>query len=265
MGIFDIFGGGDTSGATDKAVNSLWQGNQMYNWGAHNAENVLNQYLGYATNYLRPYSDIGTSAQTQYAGALGVPGVPAYDPSQMVKATPGYQFGLSQGNDALNASLSSQGLYGSGPQRQAAQKFGQQYGMNYYNQLMNQLAQLGQQGMQAGGQLGQWNMNTGQGIAGLELGMGQNAQNTMATGAGMELQSSIQNQQNQNANTLGWLGTGLNFLTGGLSGALGGGGGGGGGGSVNFLGNLLGPLFSGAGGGGGGGGGAASLDMFGSY
>ena len=57
----------------------------------------------------------------------------------------------------------------------------------------------------------------------IEMGMGKNAQNTFATTAGMNLQSSLQDQQNQRANTLGWLGTGLNFLTGGL---LGGGGGG---------------------------------------
>ena len=250
MGIFDIFGGGDTSQATDQAINSIWQGNQAYNYAGNASMGILNDATGKAINYLQPYYNTGTAAQNQYAGALGVPGVPAYDPSQMVKTSPGYQFGLSQGNDALNASLSSQGLYGSGPQREAAQKFGQNYGMNYYNQLMNQLAGLGQQGQTAGNQMGGWQMANGQNLANIEMGMGANAQNTFATTAGMNLQSSLQDQRNNQANTLGWLGTGLNFLTGGLSGALGGGGGGGG---SNFLGNMLGPLFSGAGGGGAGG------------
>ena len=255
MGIFDIFGGQDTSGPTDKAVNALNQGNAAFNYAGNKSMDILKQYLGNATSYLSPYYLAGTGALDKYAGALGVPGFQAYDPSQMVKSSPGYQFGLSQGNDAMGAQMSAQGLYGSGPQREAAQKFGQNYGMNYYNQLMQQLAGLGQQGQQAGTQSGQWQMNTGPQLADIEMAMGKNAQNTIATGAGMELQSTLQDQQNSQANTLGWLGTGLNFLTGGLSGALGGGGGGGGGavgGAGNFLGNMLGPLFSGAGGGGGG-------------
>ena len=212
MGLFDIFGGGSTSGATDQAINQLWAGNRAYNYAGNASQDLLRQYLGNATNYLEPYYDTGVAAQKQYAGALGVPGVPSYDPSAMVRNTPGYQFGLSQGNDAMNAQLSAQGMYGSGPQREAAQKFGQNYGMNYYNQLMSQLAGLGSQGMQAGNQIGQWNMGTGKDIAGIQLGMGQNAQNTMATGAGMEMQSAIQDANNQKANTLGWLGVGANFL-----------------------------------------------------
>ena len=249
MGLFDIFGGGSTSGATDQAINQLWAGNRAYNYAGNASQDLLKQYLGNATNYLQPYYDVGTAAEKQYAGALGVPGVPAYDPSAMVRATPGYQFGLSQGNDAMNAQMSASGMYNSGPQREAAQKFGQNYGMNYYNQLMNQLSELGQQGQQAGNQMGNWNMSTGQGLAGLEMGMGQNAQNTFATTAGMGLQSNLQDQRNQNQNTLGWLGTGL----GALSGIFGGGGSGGTGGlvgqGVNYLGNMLGPLMSGAGGG----------------
>ena len=222
MGLFDIFGGGDTSGATDNAIGSLWAGNRAFNYAGNTSMDILKQYLGNATNYLQPYYDTGTAAQKQYAGALGVPGVQSYDPSQMVKSTPGYQFGLSQGNDAMNAQMSAQGMYGSGAQRQASQKFGQNYGMNYYNQLMSQLSGLGQQGQQAGNQMGNWNMNTGQGLAGLEMAMGQNAQNTFATTGALGMQSDIQNQQNSRANTMGWLGTGLNVL----GGLFGGGGGG---------------------------------------
>jgi hypothetical protein len=263
MGIFDIFGGNDTSQATDQAINQMWQGNQAYNYAGNASMGILKDSLSNASSYLQPYYDTGAAAQKQYAGALGVPGVPAYDPSQMVQATPGYQFGLRQGNDAMNAQMSAQGMYGSGPQRQAAQKFGQNYGMNYYNQLMSQLQGLGQQGQQAGNQMGQWQMNTGQGLAGLEMGMGQNAQNTFATTAGMNMQSSIQDQKNQSASMNGLLGAGLNFLVPGLGSILGGGGGSGGsgGGSQNFLGNMLGPLFSGAGGGGGGGGFNSLMDF----
>lgn len=229
-------GGGGGGGLSDQAIGNLWAGNRAYNQYATGSMDLLKQYQGQANNYLQPYYDTGTAAEKQYAGALGVPGVPAYDPSGMVKATPGYQFGLSQGNDALNASLSAQGMYGSGPQRQASQKFGQNYGMNYYNQLMSQLQGLGQQGQQAGNQMGNWAMNTGQGLAALELGMGQNAQNTFATTAGMGLQSGTQNQNNSQGNMIGMLGGGLGAI-GGIAGQ-----------GANYLGNLLGPLFSGAGG-----------------
>ncbi|MHB8084279.1 MAG: tail fiber domain-containing protein [Dehalococcoidia bacterium] len=263
MGLFDIFGGGDTSGATDKAVNSLWQGNQMYNWGMNQAQDILQQYLGQATNYMQPYYNTGTAANTQQAGILGLPGFAKVDPTAYLTSTPGYQFGLSQGNQSLNASLAPQGLLGSGPQREASTKFGQNYGMNYFNTLMQQLSGLGQQGQQAGTQMGNWTQNTGAGIANLEQLMASNAQNTNATATGLNLQSANQNQQNSQANTLGWLGTGLSAL---LSPALGSALGGGGtsllGQGSNWLMNMLGPMMSGAGGGGGAGISSAGLGDF---
>ena len=73
MGIFDIFGGGDTSQATDQAINSIWQGNQAYNYAGNAAMGLLNDATGKAINYLQPYYNTGTAAQNQYAGALGVP------------------------------------------------------------------------------------------------------------------------------------------------------------------------------------------------
>jgi hypothetical protein len=55
---------------------------------------------------------------------------------------PGYQFGLTQGNQALNRQLAAQGLTGSGAQMQELQQFNQQYAGQFLNQEQARLAGL---------------------------------------------------------------------------------------------------------------------------
>ena len=79
---------------------------------------------------------------------------------------------------------------------------------------MNQLQGLSQQGQQAGGTMGNWQMTGANELANLEMGMGQNAQNTMATGAMAQYQGSQQRNQNAMQNYLGLAGMGISTLLG---------------------------------------------------
>jgi hypothetical protein len=213
MGLMDFFTGGDTSGDVDKLVNALWQGNQMFNYGTHSAMDILNQSLGNALGYLAPYTKIGTASTNVLGGLLNLPGYAPVDRTAYLTGAPGYKFGLNQGLNALNASAAARGLYGSGPQREAAIKYGTDYGTNYFNQLMNQLAGQENIGYGAGAQSGQWQMNTGNALANLEEAMAQNAQNTNATGATAQYQNALQNQQAQNQGLGNVLGLGLRLAT----------------------------------------------------
>ena len=206
---------GSSSGATDKFVSNLNQGNAAYNYAGNAAMDLIRGGMGTATGYLSPYLSQGTNALNAYAGLLGLPGASTtYNPAQYLQSTPGYQWQLQQGQNALDASAASRGNLLSGPQRQATQQYGQNYASNYYQQLMNQLQGLSQQGQQAGGTMGNWQMTGANELANLEMGMGQNAQNTMATGAMAQYQGSQQRNQNAMQNYLGLAGMGISTLLG---------------------------------------------------
>lgn len=185
-----------------------------------------------------PWRTAGGTALNQVGGLLGLPGYTPQDPTATLQATPGYQWGLGQGVQALDRSAASRGMALSGPQRNAIQAFGQNYAtQNAWQPYFGALQQLSGQGLGAGGMTGNWAMQTGQAIG----------QDWMA-GANAQAQAMIQQQQANNQMSSGLfgglgslLGLGLAPFTGGTSllgmgmGALGG----------------LGSMFGGGGGGGG--------------
>jgi hypothetical protein len=240
---WDIFGT-NTSGAQSDVSQGLTQ----YIHYADQAKQDLTQGLNTATGYMNPYYQAGTSGMQAYAGLLGIPGASqTYNPQQYLNNVPGYQWGQQQGLNALNASTNAAGMYGSGPQRQADVQYGQNYGNQYYNTLMQQLSGLGTMGQNAGTQLGQWNQNTASQQVPIDLGIGQQSQGAMNTMAGLNLQ----NQQMQGQGLGSMIGLAGSLLAAPMTG-----GGGGGGGGMSLLGSgmgMLGSMFGGGGGGGGGG------------
>ena len=65
-----------------------------------------------------------------------------YQNPSAVTQTPGYQFGLSQGLQGLQAAEAKQGNLVSGGALQAAQQYGQQYGLQQFSNYASQLGQL---------------------------------------------------------------------------------------------------------------------------
>lgn len=61
-----------------------------------------------------------------------------------VMADPGYQFGLEQGQNALNAQFNSRGMRNSGAQIKAAAKFGNNYGTTKYGDTYARMASTNQ-------------------------------------------------------------------------------------------------------------------------
>lgn len=132
---------------------------------------------------LAPYNTAGQSALSQLAGLFGLgPGGSGPNASTASAATsalqsyPGYQFGLQQGQNQLNATAAAQGQYLSGSQLQAAQQYGQNYALqNAWNPYVSQLSSIAGLGENAAATTGQIGANTGQGVAQTQLAAGQAA------------------------------------------------------------------------------------------
>lgn len=93
-------------------------------------------------------------------------------PYQGFTATPGYDFRLQQGIDAIDASAASRGGLFSGATMENALRFGQDYATSEYTNYLNRL-----QGIAGAGQ----SAAAGQGAAGMQFGQ-QAGQNALAAG-----------------------------------------------------------------------------------
>ncbi len=94
--------------------------------------------------------------------------------TQLLTQFPGYQFGLTQGVQALDRSAASRGMALSGGQLKDLNTFGQQYGMAQawqpYISELNNAASLGEN---AAAQVGNSGVQTGSGVAASQLAAGQ--------------------------------------------------------------------------------------------
>lgn len=205
------------------------------------------------TAALSPYTANGTTAANQLTGALQ-PGGQLNTPftaQTMAQYSPGYQFQLAQGQNALTRQMAASGLSGSGGALKAAAQYGQNFASTAYqnafqdyttqNQnLFNNLNQTAQLGAQTG-EFGA-NLNTGAaqyagttGVGTSEYGAGMNygaatttAQNTLSAanyqantqiGAGQAQAQADLGAANSWNSMLGGIGTAANtLLTAGMSG-----------------------------------------------
>jgi hypothetical protein len=109
-----------------------------------NAVNALSSYYGLPT----------TDANGNPVAAD--PNAGAKD-NALIQSLPGYQFNLSQGNQAVQRDLAAKGLLGSGAAGKALTQYGQGYAQNAANSYLNGLqsiAGLGQTSAQATGAAG---------------------------------------------------------------------------------------------------------------
>jgi hypothetical protein len=136
----------------------------------------------------------GMMGATPQAGVSGIPlsagGAP--DLTSILRATPGYQWDVSQGLDAIMNKASAMGGVNSGATLKALSDYGMNQADNTYNQYIQNLMSLSNTGV-----------NAGLGVAGIGAGVGQSIGGNMI-GAG-------------NALAAGQIGS-ANAITGGLGG-----------------------------------------------
>jgi hypothetical protein len=127
------------------------------------------------TGYRVNGQDFATLEEAQqYANANQTGGTP-----WEWQTTPGYQFRMDQGLDALDASAAARGGLYSGAAMQDALKFGQDYASNEFGNVFNMLGGLSTTGMNAAGMNASAAQNTANGVSNALAGIG----NAQAAGA----------------------------------------------------------------------------------
>lgn len=140
-----------------------------------------------------PFVQGGTAAYNALLGRLGLGG--SGGPNTLgqvptaadVMATPGYQFGLDQGQNALGRQLNARGMTNSGAQIKAAARYGTDYATTKYDNAFNNMQGANQQ---------VYNQLTG------AAGMGQASANNTAS-AGQQFGAQAGNNMQGAANAQG--------------------------------------------------------------
>lgn len=122
---------------------------------ADQASQVQREMFDQTSEYFQPYRQAGENALRTYVDQVGT------DFTQ----TPGYQFGLDQGMQAIEGSAAARGNLMSGSTLQALQSFGQDYATNAYDNWLNRVGGI---------------MSTGQASAGQQAALGQNFANNQS-------------------------------------------------------------------------------------
>lgn len=177
------------SGAASKAANAGVQGAQAaQTLEQQNQTNALNTQAGVSnttTAAEQPYQQLGQNATSALESQLGNFKAPTLAQAQQ---TPGYQFALQQGTQAIDENAAANGTLMSGNTGTALQQFGQglattSYQQDYNNALstyqanVNPLLQASNLGLQSTGQVGAFGQQAANTTANIDLtGAQQQAQ-----------------------------------------------------------------------------------------
>lgn len=194
-GLGGVGGSGGLLNTIGQLGGSLIQANGAQNAASTQANAALQAQQTQLAMYnqtrqdLSPFTSTGSSAISQLAGLFGLNGQNGGVPNAQAATSaltqfPGYQFGLSQGQTALDRSAASQGMTLSGAQLKASQQFGQNYGMQQaWNPYVSQLNSMAGLGENAAAQVGNNGLQTGQGVAQSQMSAGSAAASNNITQA----------------------------------------------------------------------------------
>jgi hypothetical protein len=141
--------------------------------------NQMNYYSKRAVSQLSPYTQAGTSALSMYQNMLGL-GSQGAEGMNAYQKTPGYQFRMQSGVDALDKSAAASGSLLSGAQQKALTEYGQNFGTNEYQNSLSNVGSLMNQGYNASTSSGNFLMGTGSTISGAYSGLGNTLAQTYA-------------------------------------------------------------------------------------
>ena len=207
--------------AQQQGMDYLNQNTGVYNTGYQNAYGQINAgygaanpYYQNAQSYYDPYYQSGNQALSAYQDAMGFNGAEgSARASQAFRATPGYQFALEQGQDAINRTAATRGMASSGNTAVELAKYTTGFADQNYNNYLNNLQGGMQQGMAAaqgmaginqtmagnainqGNALGSLSMAHAGNLAGVNTGLSGLAQGNAATKAQMLMNVAGQNVQ----------------------------------------------------------------------
>ena len=163
---------------------------------ANYAANLQQQQFATNQANLSPYMSIGTAALPQLLQSLGYQGQYGangnltglsgqgfqFNPSNLAQ-TPGYQFTLQQGLNAVNNATSATGQTGSGAQAKGLANYATGLAQNTYNQQYQNALTTYQQNASILGSLLSTGQNAAAGIGSMGMQNAQSVGNTLMSGA----------------------------------------------------------------------------------
>lgn len=229
-----ILGAGATMYGASKAASAQEKAAAQAAAAQQQALSFQRENYDKASGNLNPFITTGQGANNLLASFYGLNGNPALGESALAafKSSPDYQFALKEGIGALDNSAAAKGGLLSGNQLRAVTEYGSGLATQNLSNYLARLSGLSDQGIRAGGILGQIGMGTGANVntASNKLGNAYMAEGTaeasgilgMTKGFQSGLNSlSLYNQMSQSAykptNYLAGGGTGFSLTnTGGL-------------------------------------------------
>ena len=123
--------------------------------GTKQTNSSSNQAYGYLQGALSPSVNTGTQATNALASNLLGTTSPGSDPAfQNYQNNSGYQWQVGQGTQAITNSAAAKGLLNSGATLKAVDQYGQNAGLQSYQNYLSNLSGLAGQGLNAAGIIG---------------------------------------------------------------------------------------------------------------
>ena len=146
--ISDIFGGGQAKAAKQAAkiqADAALAGNKL-----------IKEQFDITRGDLAPYRTAGLPALSSYQDFLGLNGAAGGQRflDMFQQNSPGFQFGLDQGERAINNNRAVRGLYGSGSAAKALSNWGTDYANQQIGNYANRFLGLAEMGQNAAAQTG---------------------------------------------------------------------------------------------------------------
>jgi hypothetical protein len=146
MGLFGGNTSGKQAGTQEALINAIAA--QQANTGLQAAHDL--GVSRYDKNYYDPWTSAGNNALSMYQNALGLNGASGNQAAQQAfQVSPGYDFQMGQGLQALDRSASAKGFLGSGNAATAATQYGQGLANQEYGNWLQRLGTLQGEGLQA--------------------------------------------------------------------------------------------------------------------
>lgn len=138
-----------------------------------NAVNAEKEMYLQTRSDLMPYTEAGYSATTQQQNLLGLNGQAAADAAmQTYQTSPGYQWQLQQGLQAVDAGAAAKGMLRSGATLKAEQTYGQGLADSDFSDYYNRLSGLSKTGESAAAQTAVAGSNTADSLANIYTSTG---------------------------------------------------------------------------------------------
>ena len=187
-----------TPSAGSNVLNGLLKGGLGYLFNSPNTAgaNAINSATQQAQANYQPYLAAGAGAEGTLANLYGTNGAAAQTAAQQnFQNTPGYQFALGQGLNAVNANAAQMGSPLSGNNEQAVNNYAQGTANQTYNNYVNQLSNLAGGGINAAGGSANAGLTGASAIAAADQNKANAANSAIGTGLSALFPSGVTLQQ----------------------------------------------------------------------